>query len=255
MTAVTEAVNVIQGKNKFEKLSEQQVVSCTPPSATGDNSDTLWSWFLHNTGGRYQTEATYPYNRTCNSFRETQLCPDGKPHGYTKTCNFKHPSPAGPCPPCGSDCRPDGTPPCLLDRSKEFSKASVQGWGFIAPHGRRRRRRRRRLLGESDPEDVARMVAALLKYGPGQIGIDASCVEGYTGGIITNCTRTVSDQDHAVAIVGAGTEHGIDYWLVRNSWDKTFGEDGYFRMQRDTMQMGMFGAYFACYDKDCMVDP
>jgi hypothetical protein len=34
------------------------------------------------------------------------------------------------------------------------------------------------------------MVAALVKYGPAQIGIDASCLMGYTGGIITNCTRT-----------------------------------------------------------------
>ena len=30
---------------------------------------------------------------------------------------------------------------------------------------------------------------------------------------------------------------------------------GYFRMQRDTMQMGVFGGYFACYNKDCTVDP
>ena len=50
MTAVTEAISVIQGKNKFEKLSEQMTVSCTPPAATGDNSDVLWSWALHHTG-------------------------------------------------------------------------------------------------------------------------------------------------------------------------------------------------------------
>lgn len=98
------------------------------------------------------------------------------------------------------------------------------------------------------------MVAALMKYGPAQIGIDASCVEGYTGGIITNCTS--NNVDHAVAIVGADTDsNGIDYWLVRNSWNTTFGEGGYFRVQRDTQQMGIFGGYFACYEKDCMVDP
>ena len=39
MTAVTEAISVIQGKNKFEKLSEQMTVSCVPATATGDNSD------------------------------------------------------------------------------------------------------------------------------------------------------------------------------------------------------------------------
>lgn len=259
MTAVTEAVSVIQGKNKFEKLSEQMTVSCTPPTATGDNSDVLWSWALHHTGGRYQTEAAYPYNRTCNSYRETQLAPDGKPDGYTGKCNFKHPAPAGPCPPCDDTCRPDGTPPCLLDRSKGFSKANVQNWAFIAPHGRR--------LGDNSeassnsslgsPNDVTRMMAALMKYGPAQIGIDASCLTGYTGGIVTNCTRTVAEQDHAVAIIGAGTDDksGVDYWLVRNSWGASFGEGGYFRMQRDTFQMGIFGGYYACYAKDCTVDP
>ena len=112
----------------------------------------------------------------------------------------------------------------------------MQGWGFIAPHG------------EVSPSgtgstptpplsDVTRMVAALQKYGPAQIGIDASCVSGYTGGIITNCTSR--NVDHAVAIVGAGTDAkiGVDYWIVRNSWNTTFGEDGYFRVQRDTNQM------------------
>lgn len=105
------------------------------------------------------------------------------------------------------------------------------------------------------PHDVTRMVAALQKYGPAQIGIDASCVEGYTGGIITNCTSR--NVDHAVAIIGADTDPltGIDFWIVRNSWNTTFGEDGYFRVQRDTQQMGIFGGYFACYDKACKIAP
>lgn len=97
------------------------------------------------------------------------------------------------------------------------------------------------------------MTAALLKYGPAQIGIDASCLEGYERGIVTNCTS--KNVDHAVAIVGMGTEDEIDYWLVRNSWNYTFGESGYFRVQRDTAQMGIFGGYFGCYDEHCMVDP
>jgi C1A family cysteine protease len=44
MVAVTEAVNVIQGKNPYQKLSEQMVVSCVPETACGDNGDVLWSW-------------------------------------------------------------------------------------------------------------------------------------------------------------------------------------------------------------------
>ena len=109
MTAVTEAVNVIQGKNKFEKLSEQMTISCVPPTACGDNSDTLWSWAYHNTGGRFQTEEEYPYNRTCNFFREGQLAPDGTNDGYPMKCNLPGPPPYAPCPPCPGVTRKDGT--------------------------------------------------------------------------------------------------------------------------------------------------
>ena len=64
MTAVTEAINVIQGKHKFQKLSEQQTISCVDPKSAGDNADVLWSWAFHHTGGQYQTDAAYSYNRT-----------------------------------------------------------------------------------------------------------------------------------------------------------------------------------------------
>lgn len=251
-TSVTEAVNVIQGKNPFQKLSEQMIISCVPPTACGDNSDVLWSYFHKNTKGRYQTESVYPYNRTCNFFREGQLAPDGTNDGYPMKCNLPGPPPYAPCPPCPGISRKDGTPPCEIDESKGFSTASVQGWGFISPHGEAKSNG---LISPDAPYDVTRMVAALIKYGPAQIGIDASCLHGYKSGIITNCTSR--NVDHAVAIVGADTDEstGIDYWIVRNSWNYTFGESGYFRVQRDTNQMGIFGGYFACYHKDCMVDP
>jgi len=35
---------------------------------------------------------------------------------------------------------------------------------------------------------------------------------------------------HAVKIIGWGTENGDDYWLVANSWNTSWGENGYFRI-------------------------
>lgn len=40
--------------------------------------------------------------------------------------------------------------------------------------------------------------------------------------------------DHVVELVGYGTDEKLgDYFLIRNSWDTTFGENGYIRLKRE----------------------
>ena len=38
----------------------------------------------------------------------------------------------------------------------------------------------------------------------------------YRGGVYAGCTNT--DRNHAVAVVGYGTENGVDYWLIKESF-------------------------------------
>ena len=47
-----------------------------------------------------------------------------------------------------------------------------------------------------------------------------------------NTPGSMSTTDHEVVFVGYGTENGIDYWIVRNSWGYVWGDEGYFRIQR-----------------------
>ena len=47
------------------------------------------------------------------------------------------------------------------------------------------------------------------------------------------------DVNHAVLAVGFGTMNGMDYWIIKNSWGATWGDSGYFKMQRGVNMCGI----------------
>ena len=51
-----------------------------------------------------------------------------------------------------------------------------------------------------------------------------------------------SGADHAVSVVGYGSENGQDYFIIRNTWGRTWGENGYIRIARNK-RMCNVGAY------------
>jgi len=63
------------------------------------------------------------------------------------------------------------------------------------------------------------------------IEADTRYFQSYSGGIMDS-PSCGTNLDHGVLIVGYGEENGNKYWLVKNSWSTSWGEQGYFRVQR-----------------------
>lgn len=93
------------------------------------------------------------------------------------------------------------------------------------------------------PTDQVSLMAAVSKQ-PVVIAIEADTryFQSYSSGILDS-SSCGTKLDHAVEIVGYDSENGIDYWIVRNSWSSSWGEQGYVRIKKtsSTNDIGICG--------------
>lgn len=85
-------------------------------------------------------------------------------------------------------------------------------------------------------KDEANLLNAVA-VGPVSAYVDAESWQTYAGGILSRCSG--KNLDHAVLVVGYGTQSGQDYWIVKNSWGTSWGEAGYLRLARQSSGPGL----------------
>ena len=73
--------------------------------------------------------------------------------------------------------------------------------------------------------------------GPVAVAVDATTWQLYTGGVFANCTY--SQLDHTAVAVGYDDTHNPPYWLIKNSWGTSWGENGYIRIAKGSNQCGV----------------
>jgi len=88
---------------------------------------------------------------------------------------------------------------------------------------------------------VTNMQKEIMTNGPIQIAFMVyKSFMSYKSGVYSkHFWEFLPEGGHAVKIVGWGTESGTDYWLVANSWNTSWGLDGFFKIKRGTDECGV----------------
>lgn len=86
---------------------------------------------------------------------------------------------------------------------------------------------------QANDEDVLK--DAVANVGPISVSLNVSplYMQFYDRGILSKITCSAQDLNHAMTVIGYGSDDGQDFWLIKNSWGTAWGEDGYLRLARN----------------------
>jgi len=180
-------------------LSPQQIASCTP--STGAHG------CLGCEGGF--TEGAYDYLRSVAGLANAFYIPYRQ--SLTETSTTKA------CPTALVEAI-DGP-----DERLSGGYAAVSGYQYATPPC---------TAGSCLTQDLEKLAAAL-ETAPISVCVNAGTWDDYTGGIISGaaCAADADLQDHCVMATGFNTAGPTPYWIVRNSWSSTWGEEGYIYLE------------------------
>lgn len=89
------------------------------------------------------------------------------------------------------------------------------------------------------PSDQYQIMTEIMTNGPVQADFTVySDFLTYTSGVYYYTSGDMLG-GHAVKIIGWGVENNIPYWTVANSWNNSWGDNGFFKIRRGTDECGI----------------
>ncbi|EYC33868.1 hypothetical protein Y032_0001g136 [Ancylostoma ceylanicum] len=140
-------------------------------------------------------------------------------------------------------CKPYAFPPCGRHANQPYYEKCLPGARWIPPPCRKKCQPKYRdktyqedkLYSHSCywlPSNEKQIRIEIMTNGPvvAQFHLYSDLFH-YKGGIYKHVNGE-HEGNHQVRIIGWGNENGTDYWLMANSWNVDWGENGFFRMVR-----------------------
>merc|ERR1712046_464333 len=200
-TEAIESQMILQTGSKYDfTLSPQQIASCTPDSG---------QYGCLGCNGGF-TEGAYEYVKSAPGLANGFYIPYAQ--GLTES------EPTMACPQAK-----------VSQITGEYEKlscsyAQVSGYSYAVKPCTE---------GACTHQDLKGLAAALEKT-PLSVCVNAGVWNDYTGGVLTSAacgSMAADEQDHCVMAVGFNATAPTPYWIVRNSWATTWGEDGYIYLE------------------------
>eukprot|EP01065_Artemidia_motanka_P038790 TRINITY_DN47638_c0_g1_i1.p1 TRINITY_DN47638_c0_g1~~TRINITY_DN47638_c0_g1_i1.p1 ORF type:complete len:326 (+),score=113.93 TRINITY_DN47638_c0_g1_i1:62-979(+) len=132
------------------------------------------------------------------------------------------------------NCSPIDQLPSMCPVVTNYTKFMVSEYGYIE--------------GSTVQERVANMKAEIAARGPISCNIDATSKLEKWGLDVWNTPEATSvytekatqSTNHVISVVGYGsTPAGQQYWVIRNSWGSYWAENGFYKMEAGTNQLGI----------------